>query len=136
MMLPTFLFLGLINWAGVTFVTTIMYARDTTFAPAWSEFRQKISRACRQPDSVPAAVDGAALGIAMAGHCLAVATLCLGFLPYLNCVVALPLIVFIRSYAIYYLQQFGPEYVIMSEPPPRDYGFPVIMPPLPLPPVG
>jgi hypothetical protein len=42
-------------------------------------------------------------------------TCCIGFFPYLNAVVTLPLLVFDRCYLIYFLEQFGPEYSILVE---------------------
>jgi hypothetical protein len=41
-------------------------------------------------------------------------------------VFTLPLLIFIRAYPIYYLQQFSPRYVIVVEPAPPGYGFPVV----------
>jgi hypothetical protein len=64
-------------------------------------------------------------------------TCCIGFLPYVSTVVALPLVVFMRAHAVYFLQQVGPRYVIIVEmpPPPPLHAFPVIpMPPRDAPP--
>ena len=131
LMVPTFLVLGLIQWCTVTFVTPIMYVRDATVLPAWREFRQVIV-----PGNVGSLilfllmsiVLGIAVGIGRG--LLGCLTLCIGFLPYLSSVVTLPLAIFMRSYSIYFLQQFGPQYVIMNDPP-AGFGFPVIMPPMP-----
>jgi hypothetical protein len=48
---------------------------------------------------------------------------CLMALPYLGTVLFLPVLIFQRSYALYYLAQYGPQYDVFpvppaSEPPP------------------
>jgi hypothetical protein len=48
-----------------------------------------------------------------------------GFLPYLHNVLTLPLAVFMRSYSIYFLQQFDSRYTMMTESQPVVMGFPV-----------
>ncbi len=136
LLLPTFILLGLIEWCTDTFVTTIMYARGSTVMVAWREFRTNIL-AGRVGTLflflLMSIVLAVAVGIGqMLLGCL---TLCIGFLPYLSNVVTLPLEVFMRSYSIYFLQQFGPEYAVMMEPIPV-YGFPVILPPPPLGPIA
>lgn len=137
LLLPALIIFGLIDWCARTFVIVIMYARDTTVGPAWREFRQRVL-AGNVGSLILFLLMTIVLSIAvgLGRMLLGCVTLCIGFLPYLSSVVALPLEVFMRSYSIYFLQQFGPEYAIMSEPPPRGFGFPVIMPPPPLPPWG
>ena len=44
---------------------------------------------------------------------------CLFSLPYLGTVFLLPVYVFWRSYSLYYLAQFGPEFDVISNPPPQ-----------------
>ena len=71
----------------------------------------------------PLRADGLAVGIAsMIVGCV---TCCVGFLPYLSTVATLPLAIFWRCYSVYLLQQFGPQYAIIVEPPPA-IGFPVM----------
>ena len=43
---------------------------------------------------------------------------CLMALPYLGTVLLLPVLVFKRSYSLYFLAQFGPEYDVFPPPPP------------------
>ena len=43
---------------------------------------------------------------------------CLMALPYLGTVVLLPVLVFKRSYSLYYLAQFGPAYDVFPALPP------------------
>jgi len=130
MLLPTALLVGLIDWCTQTFVTTVMYARGTTVLVAWREFRKNIL-AGHVGSLILFLLMSIVLGIAvaMAQLLLGCLTLCIGFLPYLSNVAALPFEVFMRSYSIYFLQQFGPEYAIMMEPPPPGFGFPVVFPP-------
>jgi len=97
--------------------------------PAWREFRQSV-----MPGNIGSLIlflvmnfilmIGVAIGRALVGC----ATCCIGFLPYLSSVAALPLLVFARAYSVYYLQQFSPRYLIVQEPAPPT-GFPVIQVP-------
>ncbi len=50
--------------------------------------------------------------ITMVGCCL---TCCIAALPYISSVVFLPLLVFSRSYSVYFLQQVGPEWTFFGE---------------------
>lgn len=118
------------------FVLPIMYIRGGKFPAAWREFWKQI---------VPGHIWSLTLFFAMlfvltigAGIVTMLATVltcCLAALPYVGTVIALPILVFIRSYSLYYLEQFGPQYTIMSAEPP-EHGFEVIMPPPPPPPPG
>jgi hypothetical protein len=72
--------------------------------------------------------------IMLMGMCV---TCCLAGLPYLGTVFFLPLFVFARSYSLYFLRQFGPQYNLIAElPPPTVGAFQVIMPAPPMPPAG
>jgi len=67
-------------------------------------------------------VIGLALGvIVMGAGCITCGcACCCGMIPYLGAVVFLPLTVFARSYSLYYLAQYGPEFdVIAPEPEPE-----------------
>lgn len=125
LLLPSIIFLGLVDWCTRNFVTTIMYARNLRVLAAWSEFREMVV-----PGNVGTLILFLLMRIALAiavgilsmiAGCL---TCCIGFLPYLSTVVTLPLKVFDVCYAVYFLQQFDPAYVIIREPPPP--AFPVI----------
>jgi len=43
------------------------------------------------------------------------ATCCLGFLPYLSSVLALPMLVFFRAYSLHFLGQLGPQWQLWPE---------------------
>jgi hypothetical protein len=128
-LLPTMFVLGLVTWAMNTFCTIIMYARGVTAMEAWREFRQAVL-----PGNVGSFVLFIlmqlvlGIGVGLLGIIAGCATCCIGFLPYLSTVITLPLSIFWRCYSIYFLQQLGPQYVIIEEhqPPAPVYGFPTI----------
>lgn len=69
------------------------------------------------------------LGLAILGGLAAVlvvvSTCCLAAIPYLSSVILLPLSVFFRSYSLFFLAQFGPEWDALraaAEPPPEPAG--------------
>jgi hypothetical protein len=105
-----------------------MFVSGTTVLPAWREFRSQVL-----PGHVGAFVLFLLLqivfgiGFVIASGMLGCLTCCIGMLPYLSSVLTLPLALFMRCYPIYFLQQFGPAYVIINEDVmPVVYGFPVI----------
>ncbi len=114
------------------FVVPIMYAQHCSFMPAWGVFWTKI---------VPGHMWSLTLFYAMrflltlsVGMIAAMATCCtccLAALPYLGTVILLPTYVLLRSYCIYYLEQFGEQYRIMLTPEPPSYGFPIVPSALP-----
>ena len=130
LLFPTVIALALVGWAADNFVAHIMYATGQTVTPAWREFRQEVMRG-----NVGKLVLFLLLqivlgiGVGIGRLLLGCATCCLGFLPYLSSVVALPLLVFMRAYPMYFMQQFSPRYMIITEvlPPPTG-GFPVYPP--------
>jgi hypothetical protein len=113
-----FLFLaiccGLIRKFMVDFVVPIMFLRRTKCTTAWTEFLGLLG------DNVGRFIlyvlFQIVLGMAIAMLVLAVVLVtcciagCLMALPYLGTVLLLPVLVFERSYSIYYLAQYGPTY--------------------------
>lgn len=126
-LLPSALAFALIDWCTYTFVATIMYATGARARASWHEFRQNVVRG-HVGRLVLFLILNMALGLAVVvlTVLLGCATCCLGFLPYLSNVVTLPLSVFMRSYSVYFLQQFDPRYVIIVEQIPPGMGFPVV----------
>jgi hypothetical protein len=127
-LLPSMLFLAVVNWCTLSFISTIMYARGVRVMQAWDEFRR---------DVLPGHIGKFVLfllmnivlgiGLGLGQLLVGCATCCIGLLPYLNTVLTLPLVLFVHCYAIYFLQQFGPQYQIIQEvPPPPTGAFPVI----------
>ena len=65
---------------------------------------------------------GMAIGIIVFGAMIITCCIagCLMILPYIGTVLLLPVLVFKRSYSLYFLRQFGPGYdVFPPAPPPR-----------------
>jgi hypothetical protein len=56
--------------------------------------------------------------IAMLATCI---TCCFAAIPYVGSVILLPLIVFMRSYSIFYIEQFGAEWRLVPQPEPMPY---------------
>jgi hypothetical protein len=125
LLLPLMIGFGLISWCTTTFVVLIMYSTGKKVLEAWREFRELIL-----PGNVGSLILFLLMSILLrivviiASMIIGCGTCCLGFLPYLSSVATLPLSIFMQSYAIYFLQQFGPRYVIIQEPPP-SYAFPM-----------
>ena len=107
------------------FVVPIMFLRETTFRPAWREARDNVFRGNVGPIviffllKIPLGM-GAAI-VAMIAGCL---TCCIGFLPYLNSVLLLPIHVFNQSFSLAFLERFDPAYRLLVGTEPQ--GFPVI----------
>ena len=56
----------------------------------------------------------------MAACCTCCCAACLFALPYVGTVILLPVHVFIRSYSLYYLAQYGRELDVFEPSPARD----------------
>jgi hypothetical protein len=124
--IPLFVVIGLIDWATKYFISHIMFATGQATLPAWREFRQDVLPGNRGRFVLFALMQillAIAMGIMQA--MIGCVTCCIGALPYLSCVVTLPLHVFWRAYPIYFLQQFSARYQIITEPP-QAGGFPVM----------
>ena len=123
---PLMITIALIDWATKVFITQIMFATGQNTVEAWHEFRQDVLPGNRWRFFLFLLMQGL-LGIvvAIAQGILGCVTCCIGALPYLSSVIALPLLIFSRAYPIYFLQQFSPRYQIITEPP-QGGGFPVM----------
>ena len=98
------------------FVVPIMSLRMVSWSAAWHEFMAVLSMNKLRFtlyllfQIVIKIVIGAIVGIgACIGFCLCCAS-CLLFVPYIGTVILLPVHVFTRSYSLYYLQQYGPQF--------------------------
>ena len=132
--LPAAIIMGLVDWVTNTFVAHVMYATGQTVLPAWREFRRDVMPGNTGKLTLFLLMQillgfGVAIGRVLVG-CV---TCCIGFLPYLSAVAALPLLVFMRAYPMYFFQQFSPRYMVMVEPTPPTMGFPVYPPAYPAP---
>lgn len=98
------------------FVVPIMFLRMTGCMAGWREFMAVLSanKLCFTLyllfQIVIKIIIGVMVGIGFCiGLCLCCAS-CLLFIPYIGTVILLPVLVFTRSYSLYYLQQYGPQY--------------------------
>jgi hypothetical protein len=131
LLFPTMIAFLLVSWLTTTFVTVIMYARGCTVMDGWRQFRANVLRGNILTLILFFLMNMVLALVAVMAHVLiGCVTCCVGFLPYLGTVATLPIVLFLRCYTIYFLQQFGPQYVIIHEapPPPPPSAFPVIMP--------
>ncbi len=58
-----------------------------------------------------------AVAVGLAAMLIFCATCCLAFVPFLGTVVMLPLLVFMRSYPVHFLEQFGEPFRLFALPP-------------------
>ena len=111
LLIPLSLVFAIIMWCTNNFVVPLMYLRGQRVRLAWQEFRTVLL-----PGNVGAFVLFLLLQFALRiatgiiSVMLGCITCCIGFLPYLNTVLTLPLYVFDRSYSVYFLEQFGQDY--------------------------
>ncbi len=105
--------LGILNLLLVDFVVPIMYMRRIKTLPALGVLRHELLRGhvgwfvlfylMYFLLSIAAAI------VATVATCL---TCCIAAIPYLGTVILLPIFVFLRCYSLYFLQQFGPEWLV------------------------
>lgn len=116
--LPLVIILAFIKAAILDFVVLIMYYRNIKIRQALKIFRREIL-----PGHLGVFilfyllkfVLGIAAGtIIIFGMCL---TCCIAALPYISSVAFLPISVFFRSYSLYFLEQFGPQWRGIEIPP-------------------
>ena len=122
LMTPAIVVLGLVAALLEDFVVPVMYLRGVRMLAAWGILWREIL-----PGNfwkivlfyLMRIVLG--LGIAVVAIVATCFTCCLTIIPYLGTVILLPIFVFMRSYSVYFLQQFGPGWQFfpaMEGPPP------------------
>ena len=100
------------------FVVPIMFLRTNSCVAAWREFLKLLSanKGRFVLYILFQIVIGLCVGLIVAG--LACATCCIACcimaIPYIGTVLLLPILIFKRSYSLYYLRQFGPEFDVFS----------------------
>jgi hypothetical protein len=113
--------LGLIQKFTIDFVVPIMYLRGVKCLDAWRELWGLL---CAQPGLFTLYIlFQIVIGIAISFLVVVVMIItccvcCLIFIPYISTVLLLPIFVFKRSFSLYFLRQFGPEYDVFPPPPP------------------
>ena len=100
------------------FVVPIMFLRMTSCTAAWREFLTILS--VNKARFVLYILFQIVIGICISAIILAAMCVtcccacCILAIPYLNTVLLLPVFVFKRSYSLYYLRQFGPQFDVFS----------------------
>jgi len=112
---------GIIRKFLMDFVVPIMFLRGGSCLAAWREFFNLLSS---HPGKftlyllfqivLAIAIGTLVLFTILLTCCVAG---CLMALPYLGTVLLLPVLIFQRSYALYYLAQYGPQYDVFPKPP-------------------
>lgn len=109
---------GLIDKFTMDFVVPIMFLQTTSIRAAWREFLTilSVNKARFFLYLLFQIVIGLAIGvIIMMGVCCTLCCLaCILAIPYIGTVLMLPVLIFDRSYSLYYLQQYGPQYDVFG----------------------
>jgi hypothetical protein len=104
------------------FVVPILFLRGGRCLAAWREFWGLLANNAGlfALYILFQIVLGMAIGIIVLGAVLITCCIagCLMMIPYLGTVLLLPVLVFKRSYPLYFLRQFGPGYDVFPPPPP------------------
>jgi hypothetical protein len=119
-----FLLLGIIFWLihrfTMDFVVPIMFLRTTSCTAAWREFLSLLSM--NKARFTLYAFFRIIIGIAIVfiiflGFCIGCCCCCLSvflLIPYISTVILLPVYVFERSYSLYYIRQYGPQFDVFN----------------------
>jgi hypothetical protein len=120
--LPWLFVIVLIHAVLRDFVVPIMYLRNVRTLDGWRIFGREVLHG-HVLEFVVFYLVKYGLGILMmviplAACCLTCClTCCISCIPYLGTVLMLPLLVFMRCYSLYFLEQAGPEWRIFAEEP-------------------
>lgn len=108
---------GFIRWVLTALVVPVMYARRVRVLEAWQMTRAEIIR-----NNLGNVVLFFLLQIALGFGAALIATIAvcctcfLAALPYIGTVILLPIFVFMQSFLLYFIDQYGGPYRIMVEP--------------------
>ncbi len=106
-------------------VAPTMYASNLSVGSAWGLCKERMFPNNKGSIALFLVVKlGLDLGAGIVSAIAVVATCCLAALPYVGTVILLPVYVFLRSFALYYVTQIGDGFgVFPAQPPPtRDIG--------------
>jgi hypothetical protein len=119
-----FILLGIVFWLihrfTMDFVVPIMFLRTKSCTTAWREFLDLLSmnKARFVLYALFRIVIAIAIGfIIFLGFCIGVCCCCASVLlliPYIGTVILLPVYVFERSYSLYYIRQYGPQFDVFN----------------------
>jgi hypothetical protein len=106
------------------FVIPVFYLRGGTLSDAWATVRREVLAGNLGPLAVfyvlKVVLGAGALIVGMLAACL---TCCVAALPYLSSVALLPVLVFFRSYSLYFLEELG--IAVFPRPPAYEaFGYP------------
>ncbi len=106
------------------FIVPTMVRFDESVRPAWERVKSGVFRG-HGGEIVVYYLMKIALGFAVGiiAAVLTCITCCIIALPYVGSVALLPLSVFLRSYSIFFLQQFGPDWQMVEPPEPAPYPY-------------
>jgi len=100
------------------FVVPAMYLHGESVRPAWQRVKREIIAGNVGTIAVFYLMKfllGLVIAVlAVVGTCL---TCCIAVIPYIGTVILLPLIVFARSYVLYFIEQFGPAWQLFPREP-------------------
>jgi len=114
------IFLFLVKKFTFDFVVPIMFLRMTSCIAGWREFMTILSANKLRFtlyllfQIVIKIVIGA---IVFIGFCIGICICCVScllYVPYIGTVILLPVLIFKRSYSLYYLQQYGPQFDVFQ----------------------
>ncbi|HEX41388.1 MAG TPA: hypothetical protein ENN81_04925 [Phycisphaerales bacterium] len=100
------------------FVVPIMYLETSSCLCAWGRFMEQLKAHFGMIvlyllfQIVLAMAIGVLLFVVVMATCCVAC--CILMIPYVGTVLLLPVLVFKRSYSLYFLQQFGPEFDVFS----------------------
>ena len=119
-----FILLGIVFWLihrfTMDFVVPIMFLRTTSCTTGWREFLNLLSmnKARFTLYAFFRILIGIAIGVVIfLSFCISCCCCCVGVLlliPYIGTVILLPVYVFERSYLLYYMRQYGPQFDVFS----------------------
>jgi len=112
-LLVVMIVMGVITFLINDLIVPAMYANDATIGEAWGIVKSEL---------LPGNIGNIVLyvlmkivlgiGIALVAIMATLLTCCLAALPYVGSVILLPLSVFMQSYNLYFVQQFGERFVV------------------------
>ena len=98
------------------FVVPTMYKRRVSCMEAWHIVRAEFTPHKGSLALYAVMCIALSVGTAMVMGCLTYCMCCIPAIPYLGSVIFLPIFVFWRSYNLYFLEQFGPEWQFFAPP--------------------
>ncbi len=130
LLIPLAIIFGLIGKFLRDFVVPIMYIENSTCMESWRRFMSVLSSNKGRfalyilfQIVIGMATGAIVLAAILATCCCAC---CILSIPYLGTVLMLPILVFQRSYSLYYLRQYGPEFDVFAraqdEAAPDEFG--------------